>query len=150
MKKFSKNGFTVVFYQKENDKKFSFLIENKPELTEKLLASVKTKRVAEKSIFYAKEGIFEKLSNLNLLTSNLNLKTMENQNAVSKLNEIMQKMHGANITTEVVSKSGSDHNPTLMVKVILPTGAEYLGKSSNRKKAAVVAAEKALEEEGLN
>jgi len=148
MKKFSKNGFTVIFYQKENDKKFSFLIENEPELTEKLLASVKTKRVAEKSIFYAKEGIFEKLSNLNLLT--LNLKTMGNQNAVSKLNEIMQKMHGANITTEVVSKSGSDHNPTLTVKVILPTGAEYLGKSSNRKKAAVVASEKALEEEGLN
>jgi CRISPR/Cas system-associated endonuclease Cas1 len=150
MKKFSKNGFTVVFYQKENDKKFSFLIENEAELTEKLLASVKTKRVSEKSIFYAKEGIFEKLQNLNLLTSNLNLNKMENQNAVSKLNEIMQKLHGANITTEVVSKSGSDHNPTLTVKVIHPTGAEYLGKSSNRKKAAVVASEKALKEEGLN
>ena len=149
MKKFSKNGFTVVFYQKENDKKFSFLVENEPELTEKLIASVKTKRVAEKSIFYAKEGIFEKLSNLNLLTPK-KIITMENQNAVSKLNEIMQKMHGTNITTEVVSKSGSDHNPTLTVKVILPTGAEYLGKSSNRKKAAVVASEKALKEEGLN
>ena len=62
MKKFSQNGKTIVFYQKEGDEKFSFLIENEPELTEQLLANVSTKRVKEKDIRYAVKGIFEKIA----------------------------------------------------------------------------------------
>ena len=146
MKKFSENGLTVVFYQKENDKKFSFLIENEPELTEKLLASVKTKRVTEKSIRYAVKGIFEKLSNLNLLNS----KIMENQNPITKLAEIIQAQYGANIETEVLSKVGEDHNPSIKVAIHLPNGNTYTAKGNNKRIAKRLAAEKALEEEGLN
>ena len=72
-KEFKQDGFNLVFYKLKDDKKFRFFIENKPELTEKLLASVKTKRVAEKSIKYAVKGIFEKLQNINSLTLNLSL-----------------------------------------------------------------------------
>lgn len=75
---------------------------------------------------------------------------MPTQNPVSKLGEIIQKMYGKNIETHVVSKTGPDHNPKLEVEVLLPNGKKYNGISSNRKKAACVAAEKALEEEDLN
>ena len=46
-KRFTEGGITIVFFQKENDSKYSFLVENEPELTEKLNQSVKTKRVDE-------------------------------------------------------------------------------------------------------
>ena len=62
MKKFTKNGLNLVFFKKENDKKFSFYIENEDELTEQLLATVKTKRVREDKIKYAVNGIFDLLS----------------------------------------------------------------------------------------
>jgi hypothetical protein len=61
MKEFTQNGITLVFYQKPNDEKFSFLIKDNEELTEKLLASVKIKRVKEMDIKYAANGIFEKI-----------------------------------------------------------------------------------------
>jgi len=64
MKKFSQNGKTIVFYQKEGDEKFSFLIENEPELTEQLLANVSNKRVKEKDIRFAVKGIFEKIESV--------------------------------------------------------------------------------------
>ena len=62
MKEFTQNGITLVFYQKPNDEKFSFLIKDNEELTEKLLASVKTKRVKETNIKYAVNGIFNKIA----------------------------------------------------------------------------------------
>lgn len=61
--KFTKNGITLVFYKKLGDEKFSFLVKEKEELTEKLIKSVKTKRVKEKNIKYAVKGIFEKIEN---------------------------------------------------------------------------------------
>lgn len=66
MKKFSRNNLTLVFFQKENDQKFSFYIENENELTEQLLATVKTKRVREDKIKYAVNGILDLIEN-NLL-----------------------------------------------------------------------------------
>jgi len=140
MKKFTKNGKTVVFYQKENDKKFSFLIENEPELTQKILASAKTKRVPEKNIFYAQEGIFDKLTNINLLTQKS--ETMQ-ENPVSLLNEKCQKKWGRNIETTVVSKTGSDHAPIITVEIATPRGL-FQAKGSNKKIAARNAANEAL------
>ena len=61
MKRFIRNNLTLVFFQKENDKKFSFFIVLEPELTEQLLATVKTKRVSEDKIKYAVNGIFDLL-----------------------------------------------------------------------------------------
>ena len=64
MKEFTKNGKTLVFYKKENDEKFSFLIKNEPELTALLLENVNSKRVAEKSIRFAVDGIWQKLEEI--------------------------------------------------------------------------------------
>lgn len=53
MKEFNQNGITLVFYQKPEDEKFSFLVKDNEGLTEQLLNSVSTKRVKEKDIKYA-------------------------------------------------------------------------------------------------
>ena len=63
MKEFTKNGITLVFYQKQNDKKYSFLIKDDEELTSRLLGSVKKKRIDENEFVRARNAIFEKIEN---------------------------------------------------------------------------------------
>lgn len=75
---------------------------------------------------------------------------MKNQNPITKLAEIIQAQYGANIETEVLSKTGADHNPIIEVKISLPNGNEYFAKGSNKRIAKRIAAQKALDEEGLN
>ena len=70
MKEFNQNGIILVFYQKPEDEKFSFLVKDNEELTEQLLNSVSTKRVKEKDIKYAVRGIFEKIEQNLLITKN--------------------------------------------------------------------------------
>ena len=161
MKRFEKNGKTLVFYKKENDDKFSFLIENEPELTELLIANVNSKRVAEKSIRFAVDGIWQKLQELsafsltkenaielknNLLTKNFN--AMENSNPIIELAEKCQKIYRKNIETRVLGKKGEDHCPTVYVEIELPDGQIFKGKGNNQKEAKQKAAQKALEKLG--
>jgi hypothetical protein len=70
MKEFNQNGITLVFYQKPEDEKFSFLIKDNKELTEQLLANVSNKRVKEKNIKYAVKAIFQKIENNLLINKN--------------------------------------------------------------------------------
>ena len=63
MKEVTKNGITLVFYQKQNDKKYSFLIKDDEELTSRLLGSVKKKRIDENEFVRARSAIFEKIEN---------------------------------------------------------------------------------------
>ena len=63
MKEVTKNGITLVFYQKQNDEKYSFLIKDDEELTNRLLKSVKKQRIDEDEIGYAIKGIFAKIEN---------------------------------------------------------------------------------------
>ena len=142
MTEFTKNGITLVFYQKPGDQKFSFLIKDNEELTERLLLSVSTKRIREDKIKYAVKGIFEKIEN-NLLT-NLNKKTMKNP--IVELSEKIQKNFGKSILTRVVGKKGEDHNPTITVEIELPNGKIFQSSGLNQKTAKQKAAEKALEE----
>ena len=142
MKKFSQNGKTIVFYQKEGDEKFSFLIENEPELTEQLLANVSNKRVKEKDIRFAVKGIFEKIEN-NLLTIK-NLNEM-NTNPIVELAEKIQKRFGANIETRVINKTGADHCPVITVEIELPNGDIFTASGINQKEAKQKAAREALE-----
>jgi len=142
MKKFSQNGKTIVFYQKEGDEKFSFLIENEPELTEQLLANVSNKRVKEKDIRFAVKGIFEKIEN-NLLTIK-NLNEM-NTNPIVELAEKIQKRFGANIETRVTGKTGADHCPVITVEIELPNGDIFTASGINQKEAKQKAAREALE-----
>ena len=141
MKKFSQNGKTIVFYQKDGDEKFSFLIENEPALTEQLLANVSNKRVREKDIRFAVKGIFEKIEN-NLLTAK-NLNEM-NANPIVELAERIQKRFGANIETRVINKVGADHCPIISVEIELPNGAVFTASGLNQREAKQKAAREAL------
>jgi len=139
MKEFTQNGITLVFYQKPEDEKFSFLIKNNEEMTELLLSNVSQKRIKEKDIFFAKKGIFEKIEN-NLLT---NEKT-EMNNPIIELAERCQRMYRESMVTRVVGKEGADHNPTITVEIELPNGKIYTASGINQKTAKQAAAEKAL------
>jgi len=142
MKRFSRNNLTLVFFQKEDDKKFSFYIENETELTERLLATVKTKRVSEDKIKYAVNGIFDLIEN-DLLTKNV--VKMENSNPIIELAELVQLQYGKNIETRVTGKTGADHCPVITVEIELPNGEIFTASGINKKEAKQKAAREALE-----
>lgn len=141
MKEFKQNNLTIVFYQKEGDLKYSFLVKDKPELTERLLLTVKTKRVKENKIKYAVNGIFDLIEN-DLLTKKLN----KMENPIIQLAELVQKQSGLNIETKVTGKTGADHMPIVSVEIKLPNGQVFKATGSNKRIAKQKAAEKALEE----
>ena len=141
MKRFSRNNLTLVFFQKEDDKKFSFYIENETELTERLLATVKTKRVSEDKIKYAVNDIFDLIEN-NLLIKNLN---EMNTNPIVELAELVQRQYGKNIETRVTGKTGADHCPVITVEIELPNGDIFTASGINQKEAKQKAAREALE-----
>jgi len=143
MKRFSRNNLTLVFFQKEDDQKFSFYIENNPELTEHLLATVKTKRVNEDKIKYAVNGIFDLIENNLLITKKV--KQMET-NPIIELSELVQRQYGRNIETRVTGKTGADHMPTVSVEIELPDGRVFEAYGTNKRIAKQKAAEKALSE----
>jgi len=141
MKKFTRDSLTIVFYQKENDQKFSFLIENETELTELLLATVKTKRVKEDKIKYAINGILDLIDNNLLITK----KAIEmEKNPIIELAELVQRQFGANIETRVTGKTGADHMPIVSVEIELPDGRIFEASGTNKRIAKQKAAEKAL------
>ena len=141
MKRFSRNNLTLVFFQKENDQKFSFKIENEAELTDRLLATVKTKRVHEDKIKYAVNGIFDLIES-DLLTTKKAI-NME-KNPIIELAELAQRRFGANIETRVTGKSGADHSPTVSVEIELPDGRVFEASGTNKRIAKQQAAKKAL------
>lgn len=143
MKEFNQNGITLVFYKKPSDEKFSFLVKDNEELTEKLLNAVSTKRVKEKDIKYAVKGIFEKIEQNLLLT---NQKTNKMTNPIVELAERVQKKFRESMVTRVIGKEGADHNPTITVEIELPNGKVYQASGINQKIAKQKAAEKALAE----
>ena len=141
MKEFNQNGITLVFYQKPEDDKFSFLIKDNEELTEKLLNSVSTKRVKEKDIKYAVKGIFDKIEQNLLITKN-----QTEMNPIVELTEKVQRKFKESMVTRVIGKEGADHNPTITVEIELPNGKVYQASAINQKIAKQKAAEKALAE----
>lgn len=143
MKEFNQNGITLVFYQKPEDKKFSFLIKDNEEFTTQLLLNVSTHRVKEKDIKYAVKGIFEKIEQNLLLT---NQKSNQMTNPIVKLTEKCQRIFRESMVTRVIGKKGADHNPTITVEIELPNGKIYQASGINQKIAKQKAAEKALSE----
>lgn len=65
-------------------------------------------------------------------------------NPIIELAELIQSMHGKNIETRVVGKSGADHCPTIKVEIELPTGEVFRASGSNQKEAKQKAAHEAL------
>ena len=150
-KRFTEGGITIVFFQKENDSKYSFLVENEPELTEKLNQSVKTKRVDESGIRYAVPALFEKIAEI--MDSDFDLyesvvrKIQSNncENPIVVLAELCQKMFGKNIESKVIGKIGQDHCPTITVNVLLPNGTSFKASGSNQKEARKIASISAID-----
>ena len=142
MKEFNQNGITLVFYQKPEDEKFSFLIKDNEELTTQLLLNVSNHRVKEKNIKYAVKGIFEKIEQNLLITKN---KT-EMNNPIVELAEKCQRIFRESMVTRLTGKTGADHNPTITVEIELPNGKVYQASGINQKIAKQKAAEKALAE----
>jgi len=142
MKEFNQNGIILVFYQKPEDEKFSFLVKDNEELTEQLLNSVSTKRVKEKDIKYAVRGIFEKIEQNLLITKN----QTEMNNPIVELAERVQRKFRESIVTRVIGKEGADHNPTITVEIEFPDGRIYRARGINQKIAKQKASEKALAE----
>ena len=142
MKEFTQNGLTLVFYQKPNEEKFSFLIKDNEELTTQLLLNVSNHRVKEKNIKYAVKGIFEKIEQNLLITKN---KT-EMNNPIVELAEKCQRIFRESMVTRLTGKTGADHNPTITVEIELPNGKVYQASGINQKIAKQKAAEKALAE----
>ena len=142
MKEFNQNGITLVFYQKPEDEKFSFLIKDNEELTTQLLLNVSNHRVKEKDIKYAVKGIFEKIEQNLLITKN----QTEMNNPIVELTEKVQKKFRESMVTRVIGKEGADHNPTITVEIELPNGKIYRATGINQKIAKQKAAEKALAE----
>lgn len=141
MKEFNQNGITLVFYQKPEDEKFSFLIKDNEELTTQLLLNVSNHRVKEKDIKYAVKGIFEKIEQ-NLLPKN----QTEMNNPIAELTEKVQRKFRESMVTRVIGKEGADYNPTITVEIELPNGKIYKASGINQKIAKQKAAEKALAE----
>lgn len=136
-RKFTENGKTIVFYKENNEKKYSFLIENEPELTEFLLRNCKTKKVEGRRIGYAVLAIFSKLE-FGIVDIKLWSKPMV------KLSKYVQKRWGENLKCEVVQKLGPAHSPSIVVKLTLPNGDCYTGSGSNQRIARQLAATAAI------
>lgn len=143
-KRFTKDGITLLFYKKEGDEKYSFLIEGEPEATKILLANCKTKRVPEKNIHYAVKGIFEKLEMSGKIENNIEHNCNPDCNPVVLLSEKCQKYFGSNIETRIISKTGPDHHPIIWVEIELPDGSTFKASGSNQKIAKQKAALAAL------
>ena len=144
-KEFTRNGYTLIFFQKENDEKYSFYIKGEELLTADLLSTIKGKRVKEKAINYAVDGIFEKISNLQKLKNSVEIMDSE-KDPVIELGLFCQKMFKANITTTLISKQGSSHNPTIKMEVKLPNGRTFTAIGPNKRIAKRKAAQKAIDE----
>lgn len=139
--KLRNSGYTVVFYRKEGDKKLSFFIENEPELTKKVLNSVKTKRVKQEAIKFILPALDELIINNNFKTP-----SVMNNNPIVELAETIQKLYGQNLEFTSPIKDGPDHCPTVTVSLLLPNGKKYTASGSNQKIARQECAKQALKE----
>lgn len=135
-----KTGYTITFYRKENDTKLSFLIKNEPELTEKVLNSVNTKRVKQKNIKYVLPAIDELINN-----NNFKCKDMSD-NPIVILAEKVQAKYGRNLEFGTPSLSEMSHCPIVTVTLYLPNGVEYTESATNQKLARRKCAERAIAE----
>lgn len=138
--RFTENDHTILFYQKENDAKYSFEIEGEEELTQWLLSNVKTKRIREKDLRYAKEGIFKKIKEYPGVADALTLTTNKSteKSPVSRLNEFCLARYKRPMKCRSL---GVDTNSGLFhVQIELPNGAIYEDYNINKRMAKNFAA----------
>lgn len=67
-----------------------------------------------------------------------------NENPIVKLSELVQRIYGSSLQTEVLGKTGPDHCPTVKVKITLPNGKYEIATGGNQKEAKKLAAQRLL------
>ena len=146
------NGVKCEFYLTE-DGKYTVRVKNNEEATRKLLAACKHKTVKADKLYFFIRGIKEKIENgahEGEPIKNISFEDYvpSNENPIIRLGELVQKIYGENIETEVLSVLGDDHCPLVTVRVTLPNGEYETASAGNQKVAKKIAAKKLLDRIG--
>ena len=142
------NGVKCEFYVV--DGKYTVRVKDNEEATKKLLAACKHKAVRADKLHFFIKGIKEKieagvLDGEDVKNITLEAATQPNDNPIIRLGELVQKMYGENIETEVLSVLGDDHCPLVTVRITLPDGEYEIASAGNQKVAKKIAAKKLLD-----
>ena len=143
------NGVKCEFYLTA-DGKYTVRVKDNEEATKKLLAACKHKAVRADKLHFFIKGIKEKIEAGVLDGEDVENITLEaapqpNENPIIRLGELVQKIYGENIETEVLSVLGDDHCPLVTVRITLPNGDYETASASNQKVAKKIAAKRLLE-----
>lgn len=143
------NGVKCEFYLTA-DGKYTVRVKDNEEATRKLLASCKHKTVRADKLHFFIRGIKEKIENGALEGEPIKNISFEdyvpsNENPIIRLGELVQKLYGENIETEVLSVLGDDHCPLVTVRITLPDGDYETASAGNQKVAKKIAAKKLLD-----
>lgn len=143
------NGVKCEFYLTA-DGKYTVRVKDNEEATRKLLRACKTKSVRADKLYFFIKGIKEKiesgvLDGEDVKNITLEAATQPNDNPIIRLGELVQKMYGENIETEVLSVLGYDHCPLVTVRITLPNGEYETASACNQKVAKKIAAKKLLD-----
>ena len=143
------NGVKCEFYL-TTDGKYTVRVKNNEEATRKLLAACKNKSVRADKLYFFIKGITEKIESGVLDGEQVKNISFEdappsNENPIIRLGELVQKIYGENIETEVLSVLGDDHCPLVTVKITLPDGDYETASAGNQKVAKKIAAKKLLD-----
>ena len=146
------NGVKCEFYLTA-DGKYTVRVKNNEEATRKLLGVCKHKSVRADKLHFFIRGIKEKIENGALEGEPIKNISFEdyvpsNENPIIRLGELVQKIYGENIETEVLSVLGDDHCPLVTVKITLPNGDYETASAGNKKVAKKIAAKKLLDRIG--
>lgn len=146
------NGVKCEFYL-TTDGKYTVRIKENEEATKKLLAACKHKAVRADKLHFFIKGIKEKIEAGVLDGEDVKNITLEaapqpNENPIIRLGELVQKIYGENIETEVLSVLGDDHCPLVTVRITLPDGEYETASAGNKKVAKKIAAKKLLDRIG--
>ena len=142
------NGVKCEFYLL--DGKYTVRVVNNEEATRKLLAACKHKSVRADKLYFFIKGITEKIESGVLDGEQVKNISFEdapqpNENPIIRLGELVQKIYGENIETEVLSVLGDDHCPLVTVRITLPDGEYETASAGNQKIAKKIAAKKLLD-----
>ena len=146
------NGVKCEFYLTA-DGKYTVRVKDNEEATRKLLGACKHKSVRADKLNFFIRGIKEKIENGALEGESIKNISFEdapqpNENPIIRLGELVQKIYGENIETEVLSVLGDDHCPLVTVRITLPNGDYETASAGNQKVAKKIAAKKLLDRIG--
>ena len=142
------NGVKCEFYLV--DGKYTVRVKDNEEATKKLLSACNHKAVRADKLHFFIKCIKEKivagvLDGEDVKNITLEAATQPNDNPIIRLGELVQKMYGENIETEVLSVLGDDHCPLVTVRITLPDGEYETASAGNKKVAKKIAAKKLLD-----